>query len=97
MQITIDGNYSRAAEVLQRGMNLIQGITLSEILDELNQEIQAEIIKHMMDKAEAIIREEEEKKEAERREQEERFNARWAPAIKPKGENHANCGNQNLG
>ena len=73
MQINIDGNYSRAAEVLQRGMNLIQGTTLDEILDELSQEIQAAIIKHMMDKANILIREEEEEREEERREQERQF------------------------
>ena len=73
MQINIDGNYSRAAEVLQRGMNLIQGTTLDEILDELSQDVQAAIIKHMMDKAESIIREEEEEREEERREQEQQF------------------------
>ena len=73
MQINIDGNYSHAAEVLQRGMNLIQGTTLDEILDELSQEVQAAIIKHMMDKAESIIREEEEEREEERREQEQQF------------------------
>ena len=77
MQINIDGNYSRAAEVLQRGMNLIRGTTLDEILDELSQEIQAAIIKHMMDKADDLIREEEEEREEreeeERREQEQQF------------------------
>lgn len=75
MQINIDGNYSRAAEVLQRGMNLIQGTTLDEILDELSQEVQAAIIKHMMDKADDLIREEEEEeeREEERREQEQQF------------------------
>ena len=73
MQINIDGNYSRAAEVLQRGMNLIQGTTLDEILDELSQEVQAVIIKHMMDKADDLIREEEEEREEERREQEQQF------------------------
>lgn len=73
MQINIDGNYSRAAEVLQRGMNLIQGTTLDEILDELSQEVQAAIIKHMMDKADSFIREEEEEREEERREQEQQF------------------------
>ena len=73
MQINIDGNYSRAAEVLQRGMNLIQGTTLDEILDELSQEVQAAIIKHMMDKADSIIREEEEELEEERRKQEQQF------------------------
>ena len=73
MQINIDGNYSRAAEVLQRGMNLIRGTTLDEILDELSQEMQAAIIKHMMDKADDLIREEEEEREEERREQEQQF------------------------
>ena len=75
MQINIDGNYSRAAEVLQRGMNLIQGTSLDEILDELSQEVQAAIIKHMMDKAESIIREEEEEREEERREREQQYQA----------------------
>ena len=73
MQINIDGNYSRAAEVLQRGMNLIRGTTLDEIIDELSQEVQAAIIKHMMDKADSFIREEEEEREEERREQEQQF------------------------
>ena len=73
MQINIDGNYSRVAEVLQRGMNLIRGTTLDEILDELSQEMQDAIIKHMMDKADSIIREEEEEREEERREQEQQF------------------------
>ena len=77
MQINIDGNYSRAAEVLQRGINLIQGTTLDEILDELSQEVQAAIIKHMMDKADSIIRDEEEEREEreeeERREREQQF------------------------
>ena len=73
MQINIDGNYSRAAEVLQRGMNLIQSTTLDEILDELSQEVQAAIIKHMMDKAESIIREEEKELEEERRERDQQF------------------------
>ncbi|WP_315539962.1 hypothetical protein [Eikenella corrodens] len=77
MQINIDGNYSRAAEVLQRGMNLIRGTTLDEILDELSQEMQDAIIKHMMDKADSIIREEEEEREEreeeERREREQQF------------------------
>ncbi|WP_314252902.1 hypothetical protein ACF3NW_09040 [Eikenella halliae] len=73
MQINIDGNYSRAAEVLQSGINLIQGTTLDEILDELSQEVQAAIIKHMMDKAESIIREEEKELEEERREREQQF------------------------
>ena len=73
MQINIDGNYSRAIEVLQRGMNLIRGTTLDEILDELSQEMQDAIIKHMMDKADSIIHEEEEEREEERREQEQQF------------------------
>ena len=73
MQINIDGNYSRAAEVLQRGINLIQGTTLDEILDELSQEVQAVIIKHMMDKADDLIRKEEEELEEERRKQEQQF------------------------
>ena len=73
MQINIDGNYSRAAEVLQRGINLIQGTTLDEILDELSQEVQTVIIKHMMDKAESIIREEEKELEEERRERDQQF------------------------
>ena len=73
MQINIDGNYSRAAEVLQRGINLIQGTTLDEILDELSQETQDAIIKHMMDKADSIIREEEKELEEERREREQQF------------------------
>ena len=73
MQINMDGNYSRAAEVLQRGINLIQGTTLDEILAELSQEVQAAIIKHMMDKADSIIREEEKEREEERREREQQF------------------------
>ena len=77
MQINIDGNYSRAAEVLQRGINLIRGTTLDEILDELSQEMQTAIIKHMMDKADGFIREEEkereEREEEERREREQQF------------------------
>ena len=73
MQINIDGNYSRAAEVLQRGMNLIRGTTLDEILDELSQEMQAAIIKHMMGKADDLIREDEEEREEERRVQEQQF------------------------
>lgn len=77
MQINIEGNYSRVAEVLQRGRNLIQGTTLDEILDELSQEIQDAIIKHMMDKADNLIREEEEEREEreeeERREREQQF------------------------
>ena len=54
-------------------MNLIRGTTLDEILDELSQEMQDAIIKHMMDKADSIIREEEEEREEERREQEQQF------------------------
>ena len=73
MQINIEGNYSRAAEVLQRGMNLIRGTTLDEILDELSQEMQDAIIKHMMDKADGFIRKEEEEREEERREREQQF------------------------
>ena len=73
MQINIDGNYSRAAEVLQRGMNLIRGTTLDEILAELSQEVQVVIIKHMMDKADDLIREEEKEREEERREREQQF------------------------
>ena len=73
MQINIDGNYSHAAEVLQRGMNLIQGTTLDEILDELSQEMQTAIIKHVMDKADSLIREEKEEREEERRVQEQQF------------------------
>ena len=73
MQINIDGNYSHAAEVLQRGTSLIQGTTLDEILDELSQEVQDVIIKHMMDKADDLIREEEKELEEERREREQQF------------------------
>ena len=73
MQINIDGNYSRAAEVLQRGINLIQGTTLDEILDELSPEVRAAIIRHMMDKADSLIREEEEEQEEEQREREQQF------------------------
>ena len=73
MQINIDGNYSRAAEVLQRGINLIQGTTLDEILDELSQETQAAIIKHMMDKADDLLREEEKEREEAEREREQQF------------------------
>lgn len=73
MQINIDGNYSRAAEVLQRGINLIKNTTLDEILDEMCQEAQAAIIKHMMDKADSIIREEEKEREEELREREQQF------------------------
>jgi len=73
MQSNIDWKCSRAIKVLQRGMNLIRGTTLDEILDELSQEMQDAIIKHMMDKADSIIREEEEEREEERRECEQQF------------------------
>lgn len=73
MQSNTDWKCSRAVKVLQRGMNLIQGTTLDEILDELSQETQAAIIKHMMDKADSLIREEEEEREEERREREQQF------------------------
>ena len=73
MQSNTDWKCSRAIKVLQRGMNLIQGTTLDEILDELSQEMQAAIIKHMMDKADSIIREEEEELEEERRERDQQF------------------------
>lgn len=77
MQSNTDWKCSRAIKVLQRGINLIQGTTLDEILDELSQEVQAAIIKHMMDKADSLIREEEEEREEreeeERREQEQQF------------------------
>lgn len=73
MQINIEGNYSHAAEVLQRGINLIQCTSLDEILDELSQEVQAAIIKHMMDKADDLIRKEEEELEEERRERDQQF------------------------
>lgn len=73
MQSNTDWKCSRAIKVLQRGINLIQGTTLDEILDELSQEMQAAIIKHMMDKTDSLIREEEEEREEERREQEQQF------------------------
>ena len=77
MQSNTDWKCSRAIKVLQRGINLIQGTTLDEILDELSQEIQDAIIKHMMDKADNLIREEEEEREEreeeERREREQQF------------------------
>ena len=73
MQSNTNWKCSRAIKVLQRGINLIQGTTLDEILDELSQEVQAAIIKHMMDKANSIIREEEEEREEERREREQQF------------------------
>lgn len=73
MQSNTDWKRSRAVKVLQRGISLIQGTTLDEILDELSQEMQAAIINHMMDKADDLIREEEEEREEERREQEQQF------------------------
>ena len=73
MQSNTDWKRSRAVKVLQRGIRLIQGTTLDEILDELSQEMQAAIIKHMMDKADSIIREEEEELEEERRERDQQF------------------------
>ena len=77
MQSNTDWKCSRAIKVLQRGINLIQGTTLDEILDELSQEMQAAIIKHMMDKADSLLREEEEEREEreeeERREREQQF------------------------
>ncbi|OAM23692.1 hypothetical protein A7P92_06350 [Eikenella corrodens] len=73
MQSNTDWKCSRAIKVLQRGINLIRGTTLDEIIDELSQEVQAAIIKHMMDKADDLIREEEEEREEERREQEQQF------------------------
>ena len=73
MQSNTDWKCSRAIKVLQRGMNLIQGTTLDEIIDELSQEVQAAIIKHMMDKADSIIREEEEELEEEQRERDQQF------------------------
>lgn len=73
MQSNTDWKCSRAIKVLQRGINLIRGTTLDEILDELSQEVQAAIIKHMMDKADDLIREEEEEREEEQREQEQQF------------------------
>lgn len=73
MQSNTDWKCSRAIKVLQRSINLIRGTTLDEIIDELSQEVQAAIIKHMMDKADDLIREEEEECEEERREQEQQF------------------------
>ena len=73
MQSNTDWKCSRAVKVLQRGTSLIQGTTLDEILDELSQETQSAIIKHMMDKADSLIREEEEEREEERREREQQF------------------------
>ena len=77
MQSNTDWKCSRAIKVMQRGISLIQGTTLDEILDELSQEMQTAIINHMMDKADSLIREEdeerEEREEEERREREQQF------------------------
>lgn len=73
MQSNTDWKCSRAIRVLQRGINLIQGTTLDEIIDGLSPEVRAAIIKHMMDEADSIIREEEEEREEERREREQQF------------------------
>lgn len=73
MQSNTDWKCSRAIRVLQRGINLIQGTTLDEIIDGLSPEVRAAIIRHMMDKADNLIREEEEEREEERREREQQF------------------------
>ncbi|OAM31638.1 hypothetical protein A7P96_04970 [Eikenella sp. NML03-A-027] len=73
MQSNTDWKCSRAIKVLQRGINLIQGTTLDEIIDGLSPEVRAAIIKHMMDKADSLIREEEEEQEEEQREREQQF------------------------
>ncbi|OAM36032.1 hypothetical protein A7P98_05590 [Eikenella sp. NML080894] len=73
MQSNTDWKCSRAIRVLQRGINLIQGTTLDEIIDGLSPEVRAAIIKHMMDKADSLIREEEEEQEEEQREREQQF------------------------
>ena len=74
MQSNTDWKCSRAIKVLQRGINLIQGTTLDEIIDGLSPEVRAAIIRHMMDKADSLIREEEEEQEElERRERERQF------------------------
>ncbi|OAM33553.1 hypothetical protein A7Q01_00950 [Eikenella sp. NML96-A-049] len=73
MQSNTDWKCSRAIRVLQRGINLIQGTTLDEIIDGLSPEVRAAIIRHMMDKADSLIREEEEEREEERREREQQF------------------------
>lgn len=73
MQSNTDWKRSRAIKVLQRGINLIQGTTLDEIIDGLSPEVRAAIIRHMMDKADNLIREEEEEQEEERREREQQF------------------------
>ena len=66
MQSNTDWKCSRAIKVLQRSINLIQGTTLDEIIDGLSPEVRAAIIRHMMDKADNLIREEEEE-QAERK------------------------------
>lgn len=73
MQSNTDWKCSRAIRVLQRGINLIQGTTLDEIIDGLSPEVRAAIIRHMMDKADNLIREEEEEREEECREREQQF------------------------
>lgn len=73
MQSNTDWKCSRAIKVLQRGINLIQGTTLDEIIDGLSPEVRAAIIRHMMDKADNLIREEEEEQEEEQREREQQF------------------------
>lgn len=73
MQSNTDWKCSRAIKVLQRSINLIQGTTLDEIIDGLSPEVRAAIIRHMMDKADSLIREEEEEQEEEQREREQQF------------------------
>ena len=73
MQSNTDWKCSRAIKVLQRSINLIQGTTLDEIIDGLSPEVRAAIIRHMMDKADNLIREEEEEREEECREREQQF------------------------
>ena len=73
MQSNADWKRGRTVKVLQRSINLIQGTTLDEIIDRLSPEVQAAIIKHMMDKASDLIREEEEEQEEERRERDQQF------------------------
>ena len=74
MQSNTDWKCSRAIKVLQRSINLIQGTTLDEIIDGLSPEVRAAIIRHMMDEADSLIREEEEEQEElERREREQQF------------------------
>ncbi|OAM44441.1 hypothetical protein A7Q03_08745 [Eikenella sp. NML99-0057] len=73
MQSNTDWKCSRAIKVLQRSINLIQGTTLDEIIDGLSPEVRSAIIRHMMDKADSLIREEEEEQEEEQREREQQF------------------------